>query len=97
MNISIGQNCLNKNNPLEYIVPPPTRRVGTININSQGHIRIEWEAKLSASFDQKPLILQTVFEHTQLLLLLVRESDTRIETQNLIVPLSPKHYPRSTF
>ena len=30
MNISIGQNCLNKKNPFEYIVPPPTSEVETI-------------------------------------------------------------------
>ena len=30
MNISIGQNCLNKKNPFEYIVPLPTSGVGTI-------------------------------------------------------------------
>ena len=28
--ISIGQNCLHKKNPFEYIVPPPTSGVGTI-------------------------------------------------------------------
>ena len=28
MNISIGQNCLNKKNPFEYIVLPPSRGVG---------------------------------------------------------------------
>ena len=32
MNISIGQNCLNKKNPLKYIVPPLTSGVGTIII-----------------------------------------------------------------
>ena len=31
MDISIGQNWLNKKNPFEYIVPPPTSGVGTIN------------------------------------------------------------------
>ena len=31
MNISIGQIWLNKKNPFEYIVPPPTSGVGTIS------------------------------------------------------------------
>ena len=34
MNISVGQNCLNKTKPFEYIVPPPIRGVGTINFTA---------------------------------------------------------------
>ena len=30
MNISIGENWLNKKNPFEYIAPSPSRGVGTI-------------------------------------------------------------------
>ena len=29
MNISIGQNCLNKKNPFEYIVPPSPLKWGS--------------------------------------------------------------------
>ena len=45
MNISIGENCLNKRNPIEYIVAPPSRGVGTteftlfkLEIHYHGHI-----------------------------------------------------------
>ena len=35
--ISIGQNCLNKKNPFEYMVPPLTSGVGTINVT-----KLQW-------------------------------------------------------
>ena len=39
MNISIGQNCLNKKKPVWYVVPYPSRGVGTINNHRLGMVK----------------------------------------------------------
>ena len=84
MNISIGQNCLDKKNPFEYIVPLPTSGIETNNQNFKmnKNFSFNFYVSLFFKFYQKLRILVNMVWTTNTLkfvFILNYPSDERIQ------------------